>query len=140
MVRVDDVGVAQVGSKKTDVQPKSELAKYQNKSYIRNNLLFSQSLSISIPLNTTLRIFGFVLDIRLPLKQENGDSNVDSYGNDRSNDPSGRYLIGELRHLIGGGQSETQLKLIRDVFTVDKTGITDTGELIRADNRQYGNT
>ena len=139
MVRVDDVGVAQVGSAKTDVQPKSELAKYQNKSYIRNNLLFSQSLSVSIPLNTTLRA-GFALNIKLPLKQEDGDSNVDSYGSDRSNDPSGRYLIGELRHLIGGGKAETQLKLIRDVFTVDKTGITDTGELIRADNRQYQNT
>ena len=139
MVRVDDVGVAQVGSAKTDVQPKSELAKYQNKSYIRNNLLFSQSLSVSIPLNTTLRA-GFALNIKLPLKQENGDANIDSYGNDRSNDPSGRYLIGELRHLIGGGKAETQLKLIRDVFTVDKTGITDTGELIRADNRQYRNT
>ena len=139
MVRVDDVGVAQVGSAKTDVQPKSELAKYQNKSYIRNNLLFSQSLSISIPLNTALRA-GFAINIKLPLKQENGDDTVDSYGNDRSNDPSGRYLIGELRHLIGGEKAETQLKLIRDVFTVDKTGITDTGELIRADNRQYGNT
>ena len=68
MVRVDDVGVAQVGSAKK-MKPKSELAKYQNKSYIRNNLLFSQSLSISIPLNTTLRA-GFALDIRLPLKQE----------------------------------------------------------------------
>ena len=139
MVRVDDVGVAQVGAAKTDVQPKSELAKYQNKSYIRNNLLFSQSLSISIPLNTTLRA-GFVLDIRLPLKQENGDADVDSYGSDRSNDPSGRYLIGELRHLIGGGQSETQLKLIRDVFTADRTGVTDMGELFRADERDYGNT
>ena len=139
MVRIDDVGVAQVGAAKTDVQPKSELAKYQNKSYIRNNLLFSQSLSISIPLNTTLRA-GFVLDIRLPLKQENGDADVDSYGSDRSNDPSGRYLIGELRHLIGGGQSETQLKLIRDVFTADRTGVTDMGELFRADERDYGNT
>ena len=139
MVRVDDVGVAQVGSAKTDVQPKSELAKYQNKSYIRNNLLFSQSLSISIPLNTALRA-GFAINIKLPLKQENGEDTVDSYGNERSNDPSGRYLISELRHLIGGGKGETQLKLIRDVFTVDKTGITDTGELIRADNRQYGNT
>ena len=139
MVRVNDLGVAQKGSKKEDEQPESELAVYQNKSYIRNNLLFSQSLSISIPLNTTLRA-GLALDIRLPLKQENGDAAVDSYGNERSNYPSGRYLIGELRHLIGGGQSETQLKLIRDVFTVNKTGITDTGELIRADNRQYGNT
>jgi len=139
MVRVDDVGVAQVGAAKTDVQPKSELAKYQNKSYIRNNLLFSQSLSISIPLNTTLRA-GFAINIKLPLKQDTGDATVDSYGSDRSNDPSGRYLICELRHLIGGGKAETQLKLIRDVFTVDKTGITDTGELIRADNRQYQNT
>ena len=139
MVRVDDVGVAQVGSAKTDVQPKSELAKYQNKSYIRNNLLFSQSLSISIPLNTTLRV-GFAINVKLPLKQDTGDATVDSYGSDKSNDPSGRYLIGELRHLIGGEKAETQLKLIRDVFTVDKTGITDTGELIRADNRQYGNT
>ena len=139
MVRIDDVGVSQVGSAKTDVQPKSELAKYQNKSYIRNNLLFSQSLSISIPLNITLRA-GFVLDIRLPLKQENGDADVDSYGSDRSNDPSGRYLIGELRHLIGGGQSETQLKLIRDVFTADRTGVTNMGELFRADERDYGNT
>ena len=77
MVRVDDVGVAQVGAAKTDVQPKSELAKYQNKSYIRNNLLFSQSLSISIPLNTALRA-GFAINIKLPLKQENGEDTVDS--------------------------------------------------------------
>ena len=139
MVRVDDVGAAQVGAAKSETVPKSELAKYQNKSYIRNNLLFSQSLSISIPLNTTLRA-GFAINIKLPLKQDTGDATVDSYGSDRSNDPSGRYLIGELRHLIGGGKAETQLKLIRDVFTVDKTGITDTGELIRADNRQYQNT
>ena len=90
-------------------------------------------------MNTALRA-GFAINIKLPLKQENGEDTVDSYGNERSNDPSGRYLIAELRHLIGGGKAETQLKLIRDVFTVDKTGITDTGELIRADNRQYGNT
>ena len=71
MVRVDDVGVAQVGSAKTDVQPKSELAKYQNKSYIRNNLLFSQSLSISIPLNTTLLLgLHLILDYLLNKKME----------------------------------------------------------------------
>ena len=139
MVRVDDVGVAQVGAAKSETVPKSELAKYQNKSYIRNNLLFSQSLSISIPLNSTLRV-GVVIDIKLPTKKGDGTTQTDSFGSEKGNDPSGRYLISELRHLIGRGKSETQLKLIRDVFTVDKTGITDTGELIRADNRQYGNT
>ena len=139
MLRVDDVGVAQVGAAKSETVPKSELAKYQNKSYIRNNLLFSQSLSISIPLNSTLRV-GIVIDIKLPTKKGDGTNQTDSFGSEKGNDPSGRYLIAELRHLIGRGKSETQLKLIRDVFTVDKTGITDTGELIRADNRQYGNT
>ena len=133
MLRVDDVGVAQVGAAKSETVPKSELAKYQNKSYIRNNLLFSQSLSISIPLNTTLRA-GFAINIKLPLKQDTGDATVDSYGSDRSNDPSGRYLIAELRHLIGRGKSETQLKLIRDVFT------PSTDAEVQRDNEMYGNT
>jgi len=116
MLRVNDFGVAQKGSKKDEVQPISELAVYQNKSYIRNNLLFSQSINISIPLNTTLRA-GNVINIRLPVKKDDEGSKTDSYGNERTNDPSGKYLVSELRHLIGGGSAETQLKLIRDVFT-----------------------
>ena len=116
MLRVNDFGVAQVGAAKSDVQPLSELAVYQNKSYIRNNLLFSQSLSIAIPLNTTLRA-GFMIDVKLPLKQGDGESAVSKTGNERTNDPSGKYLISELRHVLGAGAAETQLTLIRDVFT-----------------------
>tara|TARA_B100000609_G_scaffold180787_1_gene161516 strand:- start:20 stop:973 length:954 start_codon:yes stop_codon:yes gene_type:complete len=116
MLRVNDFGVAQKGAKKDEVQPLSELAVYQNKSYVRNNLLFSQSINISIPLNTTLRA-GNIINIRLPVKKDDKGSKTDSYGNERTNDPSGKYLLSELRHLIGGGSAETQLKLIRDVFT-----------------------
>ena len=116
MLRVNDFGVAQKGAKKDKVQPISELAVYQNKSYIRNNLLFSQSINISIPLNTTLRA-GNLINIRLPVKKDDEGSKTDSYGTERTNDPSGKYLVSELRHLIGGGSAETQLKLIRDVFT-----------------------
>ena len=116
MLRVNDFGVAQKGAKKDEVQPISELAVYQSKSYIRNNLLFSQSINISIPLNTTLRA-GNIINIRLPVKKDDKGSKTDSYGNERTNDPSGKYLVSELRHLIGGGSAETQLKLIRDVFT-----------------------
>ena len=116
MLRVNDFGVAQKGSKKDEVQPLSELAVYQNKSYVRNNLLFSQSINISIPLNTTLRA-GDVINIKLPVKKDDKGSKTDSYGNERTNDPSGKYLVSELRHVIGGGSGETQLKLIRDVFT-----------------------
>ena len=139
MLRVDDVGVAQVGAAKSDVQPKSELAKYQNKSYIRNNLLFSQSLSISIPLNINLQA-GLVIEVKFPLKNEDGSSSTDKYGNEKTDDPSGRYLISQLRHLMAGGRAETQLTLIRDVFIPNKDELTDTGDLIKADNQQYGNT
>ena len=118
MLKISDVGVSQKGSDKKETQPTSELDEYKNKSYIRNNLLFSQSLSISIPLNTNLRA-GLVIDVKLPLKQgTDGDEKVDSYGSDRTNDSSGKYLISELRHIMAGGKSETQLKLIRDVTTV----------------------
>ena len=118
MLKISDVGVSQKGSEKKETQPASELDEYKNKSYIRNNLLFSQSLSISIPLNTNLRA-GLVIDVKLPLKQgTDGDEKVDSYGSDRTNDSSGKYLIYELRHIMAGGKSETQLKLIRNVTTV----------------------
>ena len=116
MLRINDLGAQQKGSKKKDVEKLNELAVYQNKSYIRNNLLFSQSLSISIPLNPELRA-GQVLNLKFPLKKGDGEKETDSYGTDKTNDPSGKYLISELRHLIGGGKGETQLTLIRDTFT-----------------------
>ena len=116
MLRVNDVAAAQKDSKKKDQQPASELAVYQNKSYIRNNLLFSQSIKISTPLNPDLRV-GQMIEIKLPFKKGDGDKETDSYGNDKTNDASGKYLISGLRQLIGGGKSESQLTLIRDVFS-----------------------
>ena len=116
MLRINDFGVQQKGSKKKDVQKLNDLAIYQNKSYIRNNLLFSQSISISVPLNPELRA-GQVLNLKFPIKKSDGNEETDSYGNDKTNDASGKYVISELRHLIGGGKAETQLGLIRDTFT-----------------------
>ena len=116
MLRVNDIAAAQKGSKKKDQQPTNELAVYQNKSYIRNNLLFSQSFKISTSLNPDLRV-GQVIEIKLPFKKGDGESKTDSYGNDKTNDPSGKYLISGLRQIIGGQKSETQLTLIRDVFS-----------------------
>ena len=119
MFRVNDFATTQKGSKKKDEQPANELAVYQNKSYIRNELLFSQSMKISTPLNPDLRV-GQMIEIKLPLKKGKGDAPVGSYGNDKTNDPSGKYLVSELRHLVGRQSAETQLTLIRDVFTSTK--------------------
>ena len=116
MLRVNDFGVAQVGAAKSEVQPETELAVYQNKSYIRNNLLFSQTMRISIALNTTLRA-GLLIDIRLPVKKGDGTTEVDATGNEKTNDPSGKYLISELIHRIGRQEAQTELTLVRDVFS-----------------------
>ena len=81
--------------------------------------LFSQEMKISAPLNPDLRV-GQMIEIKLPLKKGKGDAPVGSYGNDKTNDPSGKYLVSELRHLVGRQSAETQLTLIRDVFTSTK--------------------
>ena len=58
-----------------------------------------------------------MIEIKLPFKKGDGTKETDSYGNDKTNDASGKYLISGLRQLIGGGKSESQLTLIRDVFS-----------------------
>ena len=117
MFRMLDQGALQKGSKKEEVEKKNELAVYQNKSYIRNNLLFSQSLNISVPINPELRA-GQMIEVRFPFKKEASDE-TSGDGKESDNDISGKYLISELRHIMGGGKSSTQLNLIRDLFTKD---------------------
>jgi len=119
MFRILDQGALQKGSKKEEVEKRNELAVYQNKSYIRNNLLFSQSLNISVPINPELRA-GQMIEVQFPLKSEDYTAPTDEYGRDGDNDISGKYLISELRHVIGDGKSSTQLNLIRDTFTALK--------------------
>ena len=116
MFRILDQGALQKGSKKEEVEKRNELAVYQNKSYIRNNLLFSQSLNISVPINPELRA-GQMIEVQFPLKSEDYTAPTDEYGRDGDNDISGKYLVSELRHVIGDGKSSTQLNLIRDTFT-----------------------
>ena len=115
MLRVLDKGALQKGSQKKKLQKENELAIYQSKSYARNNLIFSQSMSISIPFNPTLRA-GQMLNLRFPLRKGD-DQETTTYGQESDDDVSGKYLISELCHIIGNNQAHTQLTLIRDVFT-----------------------
>ena len=119
MFRMLDQGALQKGSTKKEVEKRNELAVYQNKSYIRNNLLFSQSLNISVPINPELRA-GQIIEVQFPLKDNTDQNTTDKFGKDKDNDISGKYLISELRHVIGDGTSSTQLNLIRDTFTAIK--------------------
>ena len=115
MLRVLDKCALQKGSKKKQIQKENELAIYQSKAYARNNLIFSQSMSISIPFNPELRA-GKMLNLKFPLRKSE-DQETTTYGSESDDDVSGKYLISELKHVIGGNRSNTELTLIRDVFT-----------------------
>ena len=115
ILRVLDKCALQKGSKKKEIQKENELAIYQSKSYARNNLIFSQSMSISIPFNPELRA-GQMLDLKFPLRKGD-DQGTTTYGSESDDDVSGKYLISELKHIIGGNRANTELTLIRDMFT-----------------------
>ena len=115
MLRILDKGALQKGSKKEEVEKDSELARYQNKAYARTNLLFSQALTITTPLNPDLRV-GQMIEVKFPIK-ENDDQTQTGSGDEDTNDVSGKYLISELKHFMSDGKSNSELKLIRDVFT-----------------------
>ena len=115
MLRLLDKGAMQKGSKKDEGEKETELAIFQNKAYARNNLLFSQALSISVPFNPEMRA-GQMIEVKLPVKKSDEQEQTE-YGSERDNDISGKYLVAELKHSIGNKKANTQLKLIRDVFT-----------------------
>ena len=117
MLRFDDPGVMQKGSKREDEQPKEELAKIQNQSYARYNLLFSQALKIKVSFNPSLRV-GKIIEVRLPVDTDSSESGV-KYQKLGKGDLSGKYLISELRHKVGSNKSSTHLTLVRDLFTKD---------------------
>ena len=95
MLRVLDKCALQKGSKKKEIQKENELAIYQSKSYARANLIFSQSMSVSIPFNPELRA-GQMLDLRFPLRKSEGDDqDKTTYGTESDDDDSGKYLISE---------------------------------------------
>ena len=57
-----------------------------------------------------------MLDLKFPLRK-GSDQETTTYGKDSDDDVSGKYLISELKHIIGGNRANTELTLIRDMFT-----------------------
>ena len=123
MFRITDPGALQKDSKKVEgdesaLEKQQDLAKVQNKSYSRNSLLFSSFVEISVPFNPKLRV-GNTIEIQLPMTEDpNKTTDRRTVGNDSTPDASGKYLISELKHIVGNGECETQLSLVRDTFTV----------------------
>ena len=113
MLRLIDPGAMQKGSKKSEEELEADLAKYQNKSYSRVNLLNSYSMNIEVAFSADLRV-GDTIELRFPYK---ADEKTVKKGKSDFTDLSGIYLIKNLRHEIGNSKSATFLEIIRDTFS-----------------------
>lgn len=81
---------------------------YQSQALMRYNVLFTQTITMTVPLNTNLRA-GDVISCRIPkISTERSDEFDD--------EQSGLYMIKELCHYFDTERSLTSMKLVRDTF------------------------
>lgn len=107
MVGVLDNGTLQKSGLIPDDSFAQDQAKYQAQAVVRYNLVFSQSVSITIPSNIILKV-GDVINCKF-LLPNNGEDTI----------RSGNYLIAELSHQFVDGNGYTGLRLIRDSYSED---------------------
>ena len=87
---------------------------YQAQSVSRYNLLFSQSLNITVPLNLGLTV-GDVINIEFgQITKEENKKGL------RDKSKSGKYIISKLKHVFGNNKGLTGLELVRDSYGVAK--------------------
>ena len=113
MFRISDHGVT--GQGEDGLEPtggknaeRTDIAK----SLARYNLLFTQSLNISIPMNVNMKV-GDIIVCKFPRLND---------GEAKEHDPnlSGKYLIRALRHHFEPNVNATYLKLIRDSYGISE--------------------
>jgi hypothetical protein len=105
LVRTSDKGILDPNNDKIDAgRDNTDMAK----SFARYNLLFTQALNMSVPLNVTLRA-GKIIYAQFQRVEASKDGQVDP-------EQSGNYLIKELRHHFESGQLVTYLRLVRDNY------------------------
>lgn len=111
MVRMLDNGQM---NKEGKLETPDDRMKYQAQSVTRYNLLFSQTLNITIPLNLKLCV-GDVIEIEFPNITKDKDKKIL-----KDDSKSGKYLISKLKHSFEGVKGLTGLELLRDSYGVAK--------------------
>ena len=103
--QVLDIGTVDPGISKTS---NADPSKYQSQAIMRYNVLFTQTLSMTVPSNTNLRA-GDIITCNFPkISREDGAVYDD--------DQSGLYMIKELCHHFDTEGSYTSMTLLRDTF------------------------
>jgi hypothetical protein len=105
ITQVLDIGTLEPGVS-TDLN--SDPFKYQSQTLMRYNILFTQSLSMIVSLNTNLKA-GDIIRCNFPKISSSNDEEYDK-------EQSGLYMIKEICHHFDIESSYTSMKLIRDTF------------------------
>jgi len=103
-------GIIDIGTLEKDVSvdENADPFKYQSQALMRYNVLFTQSLTMTVPLNTNLKA-GNIIECLFPKTTTSKKKEYDQ-------DQSGLYMIKELCHHFDTEGSYTSMKLIRDTF------------------------
>ena len=104
MTMVIDRGTVE---KEVSTEINADPFKHQSQSIMRYNVLFTQEVNMTVPLNTNLRA-GDIIECKLP--------RVSGAGNEFDDEQSGLYMIKELCHHFDKNQSITSMLLVRDTF------------------------
>ena len=103
-------GIVDIGTLEKDVSvdENADPFKYQSQALMRYNVLFTQSLTMTVPLNTNLKA-GNIIECLFPKTTTSKKKEYDQ-------EQSGLYMIKELCHHFDAEGSYTSMKLIRDTF------------------------
>ena len=104
-------GIVDIGTLEDGVsyEENADPFKYQSQAIMRYNIMFTQTMTITVPSNTNLRA-GNIIQCLFPATTTASD-NIKFDG-----EISGLYMIKELCHHFDAEGSYTSLKLIRDTF------------------------
>jgi len=103
-------GIIDIGTLEKDVSvdENADPFKYQSQALMRYNVLFTQTLTMTVPSNTNLRA-GDIIECLFPKTTTSKKKEYDQ-------EQSGLYMIKELCHHFDAEGSYTSMKLIRDTF------------------------
>jgi len=103
-------GIVDIGTLEDGVsyEENADPFRYQSQAIMRYNIMFTQTMTITVPSNTNLRA-GKLIQCLFPATTTSKDAEFDP-------DISGLYMIKELCHHFDAQGSYTSLKLIRDTF------------------------
>ena len=105
-------GILDIGTLENDVSTdeNADPTKIHSQAMMRYNILFTQLLIMTIPLNTNLKA-GDVIDCEFPRIDREKRKEIDPH-------QSGLYMIKEIVHYFDATGSYSKLKLVRDTFGV----------------------